>query len=97
LLFRPSEEIPVTLGTAVVKTVGEAGVYGRPGFSPNGSHILVTRNDPQTGNLDIWTFDVATGKGYAVTNDVWPDFFKADAPPPGPVVKVSQNGALGFT
>ena len=57
----------------VVKTVGEPGVYSEPGFSPDGTRISVTRTDPKTGNLDIWTFDVATGKGHAVTNDVWPD------------------------
>jgi Tol biopolymer transport system component len=57
----------------VVKTVGEPGVYFQPAFSPDGSRVAVGRNDPKTGNNDIWTFDVATGKGYAVTNDVWPD------------------------
>jgi Tol biopolymer transport system component len=31
------------------------------------------RNDPQSGNNDIWTFDVATGKGTAITNDTPPD------------------------
>jgi len=57
----------------VVKTVGEPGVYFQPAFSPDGNRVAATRNDPKTGNNDIWTFDIATGKGYAVTNDVWPD------------------------
>jgi Tol biopolymer transport system component len=57
----------------VVKTVGEPGVYASPAFSPDGTRVAVTRNDPKTGNNDIWTFDVATGKGYAVTSDVWND------------------------
>jgi Tol biopolymer transport system component len=57
----------------VVKTVGEPGVYFQPAFSPDGTRVAVGRNDPKTGNNDIWTFDVVTGKGYAVTNDVWPD------------------------
>jgi Tol biopolymer transport system component len=57
----------------VMKTIGEAGAYFQPAFSPDASRVAVTRNDPKTGNNDIWTFDVATGKGYAVTNDVWPD------------------------
>jgi Tol biopolymer transport system component len=57
----------------VVRTVGEPGVYASPAFSPDGTRVAVTRNDPKTGNNDIWTFDVATGKGYAVTNDVWND------------------------
>lgn len=57
----------------VVKTVGAPGIYSEPGLSPDGNRISVTRTDPDTGNLDIWTFDVATGKGHAVTDDVWPD------------------------
>jgi len=57
----------------VVKTVGEPGFYVQPHLSPDGARIAVMRNDPKNGNLDIWTFDVATGKGYAVTDDVHPD------------------------
>jgi Tol biopolymer transport system component len=57
----------------VVKTVAEPGVYAQPAFSPDGTRVAVTRNDPKTGSNDIWTFDVATGKGSAVTNDVWQD------------------------
>jgi len=57
----------------VVKKVGQPGVYAQPSFSPDGTRVAVTRNDPKTGNNDIWTFDVATGKGSAVTSDVWND------------------------
>ena len=57
----------------VVKTVGEPCACGQPSFSPDGTRVAVTRNDPKTGFNDIWTFDVSTGKGYAVTNDVWQD------------------------
>jgi len=78
-------------GGKVVKTVGEPGVYGQPGFSPDGNHIVVTRNDLKTGNLDIWTFDVSTGKGYAVTNDVWPDFSPVWSPDGKMVAYVSTR------
>jgi Tol biopolymer transport system component len=57
----------------IVKTVSEPGAYFQPAFSPDGNRVAVTRNDPKTGFNDIWTFDIATGKGYAVTNDVWQD------------------------
>ena len=57
----------------VLKTFGDPGVYGQPAFSPDGNRVAVARNDPKTGFNDIWTFDIATGKGTAVTNDVWPD------------------------
>jgi len=57
----------------VVSTFGPPGVYVQPGLSPDGKHVVVMRTDPRTSNGDIWTFDVATGKGYAITNDTPPD------------------------
>ncbi|HYK58478.1 MAG TPA: hypothetical protein VEV85_03525 [Bryobacteraceae bacterium] len=56
----------------VVKTVAEPGIYVQPHLSPNGTKIAVMRNDPKTSNQDIWTYDIETGKGYAVTSDTWP-------------------------
>ena len=60
-------------GGKAVSTVGPAGVYSQPGFSPDGKRVVVMRNDLQTANQDIWTYDLATGKGYAVTNDTPPE------------------------
>ena len=57
----------------VVSTVGSPGLYLQPGISPDGKRVVVMRNDPQTGNQDIWTYDLSTGKGSAVTNDTPPD------------------------
>jgi Tol biopolymer transport system component len=57
----------------VVSTVGQPGLYVQPGLSPDGKRVVVMRNDPQTGNGDIWTFDLATGNGTPVTNDTPPD------------------------
>jgi Tol biopolymer transport system component len=75
----------------VIKKVGEPGVYGQPGLSPDGSHISATRTDPKTGNLDIWTWDIETGKGYAVTNSVWPDFSPIWSPDGKQVAYVSTR------
>ena len=36
-------------------------------FSPDGKRLAILKNDPKTGNSDIWTFDVATGKATQVT------------------------------
>jgi len=57
----------------VVSTVGQPGFYVQPGISPDGKRLVVMRNDPKTSNQDIWTLDIATGKGYAVTNDTPPE------------------------
>jgi Tol biopolymer transport system component len=53
--------------------VGEPGRYAEANFSPDGTRVAVSRNDPKTNQSDIWTFDVATGKGRAITNTVDPD------------------------
>src|SRR4051812_24124934 len=51
----------------VIKRVGEPGQFGQPSLSPDGSKIAVMRQDPQTDTVDIWTYDVSSGKGTAVT------------------------------
>jgi serine/threonine-protein kinase len=57
----------------VLSKVGEPGRYVELAFSPDGTRVAVMRADPRTGNGDIWTFDVASGRGTPVTNDTFPD------------------------
>ncbi|MCZ6871436.1 MAG: hypothetical protein O7G84_18215 [Gammaproteobacteria bacterium] len=59
----------------VLSTVGEPGRYSDPALSPDGTRVAVARNDPQTGNVGIWTFDVASGQGTPITNDPREEFF----------------------
>src|SRR5439155_20189982 len=56
-----------------VGTIGQPGLFGQTRLSPDGKRLAVVKNDPQTGNTDIWVFDVATGKGTPITNDNQPD------------------------
>ena len=62
-----------------VSRIGPPGMSLQPSVSPDGSKVAVTRPDPQTGNNDIWAFDIATGKGTQVTasaeNDAAPIWF----------------------
>ncbi len=53
----------------VVSRVGEPGLYSEPVFSPDGSRVAVMRGDLETGNMDVWTFDVSTGEGVPVISD----------------------------
>lgn len=53
----------------VVSRVGEPASYAQPAFSPDGTRIAAIKTDAGTGNQDVWTIDVATGKGTPVTSD----------------------------
>ena len=53
----------------VVSKVGEPGFYNQANLSPDGNRAVMMRNDPRTGNTDIWTVDLASGKSTPVTND----------------------------
>jgi len=51
----------------VIRKVGEPGIYNQPSLSPDGSKVAVMRLDQQTDLTDIWSYDVASGKGTAIT------------------------------
>jgi Tol biopolymer transport system component len=53
----------------VLSKVGEPGFYNQPNLSPDGTRAVAMRVDPRTGNNDIWTIDLASGKGTPITND----------------------------
>jgi Tol biopolymer transport system component len=75
-----------------VRTVGEPGLYGQPALSPDGTRLAVVRNDRDRGNTDIWVFDMATGKGTPVTNDMPPDFGPMWSPDGSQVFYTSLRG-----
>ena len=55
-----------------MQKVGEPGLYGQPSFSPDARRLLVTKNDLQTGQADLWTIELANGKTTRLTNDTLP-------------------------
>lgn len=77
----------------VVRPVGPAGIYGPPSLSPDGKRVAITRNDPQNGNADIWTYDLMTGQGTQITNDTPPDFGALWSPDGKQVAYVSTRGS----
>jgi Tol biopolymer transport system component len=56
----------------IVSKVGTPGVYGQPAFSPDGTRLVVMRRDIEKAMTDIWIFNIATGKGTQLTNDLQP-------------------------
>jgi Tol biopolymer transport system component len=79
----------------VVGTIAQPGVFGGTRLSPDGKRLAVVRDDPKTGNNDIWVYDVATGKGVALTNDVEPDNSPVWSPDGKYVAYVSFKDSYG--
>ena len=78
----------------VVSKVGEPGFYNQPNMSPDGTRAVVMRNDPQTGNDDIWTMDLASGKGTPITNDTDPQNAPIWSPDGKQVAYVSTHESI---
>jgi len=57
----------------VIARVGEPGFYSQAAFAPDGSRLAVIKRDPDSNAQDVWTFDVDSGKGRAITSDATPD------------------------
>jgi Tol biopolymer transport system component len=56
--------------------------------------VAVVRAVPETGNVDIWTFDVASGQGMPVTSDASPDNAPIWSPDGRQVAYVSRRGSF---
>jgi Tol biopolymer transport system component len=53
----------------VIQKVGEPALYSGPSFSPDATRLLVSMNDQQIAQADLWVIDLATGKNTRLTND----------------------------
>jgi len=73
----------------IVRKVGEPGQYNLPALSPDGTHVAAVRSDPVTNNVDIWSFDMNTGKGTAITDDEAQDIFPIWSPDGKQILYVS--------
>jgi len=76
-----------------VRPVGPPGLYGPPALSPDGTRVVVTKNDPQSGNADIWTFELTTGKATRLTDDPQPDVLPTWSPDSKQIAYVSTRGS----
>ena len=77
-----------------MSTIGQPGFYNQPNLSPDGTRAVVMRNDPQSGNVDIWTIDLASGKGTPITNDALPQNAPIWSPDGKQVAYVSTKDGL---
>jgi Tol biopolymer transport system component len=53
----------------VLKKVGEPALYSQPAFSPDGSRLLVMKEDIKTGQRDFWILDIDTAKATRISDD----------------------------
>jgi len=53
----------------VLQRLGDPGVFRNATLSPDGKSVAVMTRMAQTGNIDIWTFDLASGNGMPITDD----------------------------
>ena len=75
----------------IVRTIGDPGLYYQPSLSSDGTRIAVIHYDINTGDQDIWTFNVSTGKSVAVTSDSAPDSAPVWSPDGNRVAYVSNH------
>ena len=78
----------------VISKVGEPGFYNQPNISPDATRAVVMRVDPRTGNNDIWTMDLASGKGTPITNDTDPQNAPIWSPDGKQVAYVSTHESI---
>jgi serine/threonine protein kinase/Tol biopolymer transport system component len=65
-----------------------------PALSPDGHQVAVNRMDPQTGNWDIWTIDVARGNASRLTSHAARDSDPVWSPDSKEVAFVSDRDGL---
>jgi Tol biopolymer transport system component len=44
-----------------LETIGQAGIYGDPAVSRDGTRVVFTQRDPRTNKIDLWVRDLARG------------------------------------
>jgi len=53
----------------ILDTLGEPGIHSRPELSPDGSQLLIAREEPQSGSSDLWLHNFARGVAGRFTFD----------------------------
>lgn len=78
----------------VIARVGEPAQYSQPAFSPDATRLVVIKGDLDTGNQDVWSFDVATGKGMPITSDAAVDATPVWSPDGSQIAYVSTRNNI---
>jgi Tol biopolymer transport system component len=76
LAYRGAQQPPTQLsivdrGGTPLSTLGISGSFIAPAWSPDGSRVVVSRWDRNTGGLNLWMVDVARDAATPVTTGQW--------------------------
>jgi hypothetical protein len=78
-------------------TVGDEGSYFTVDLSRDGDRVAANRTDPQTGNMDIWLFDLVRGAGSRFTFQPTTDGFPVWSPDGARIAFAStRDGAVNL-
>ncbi len=76
----------------VLQRLGDPGVFRNATLSPDGKTVAVMTRMAETGNIDIWTFDLASGVGTPVTDDEMEDNWPVWSPDGNELAYGSERG-----
>ncbi len=77
----------------IIGTAGEPGDYSSEMFfSPDSKRVIATRSDPQSGNENLWMFDLARGVGTRFTFNPGSDRFPVWSPDGSRIAFASSRG-----
>jgi len=76
----------------VLQRLGDPGIFRNATLSPDGKHVAVTTRMAETGNSDIWTFDLASGAHMPITDDEMHDNWPVWSPDSDKVAFRSERG-----
>ncbi len=76
----------------VLQRLGDPGVFRNATLSPDGKSVAVMTRMAQTGNIDIWTFDLASGNSMPITDDELDDNWPVWSPDGKELAYRSERG-----
>lgn len=76
----------------VLQRLGDPGIFRNPTLSPDGKSVAVMTSMAETGNLDIWTFDLASGMHMPVTDDELDDNWPVWSPDSNELAYRTERG-----
>ena len=76
----------------VLQRLGDPGIFRNPALSPDGRKVAVMARVAENSNIDIWTFDVASGVSMPITDDALEDNWPVWSPDGNELAYSTEHG-----